>query len=73
MASVYDELAAIAVVAGDFRTAAAQLGAADRLRVDTKTPVPAIERADREATVVATREALGSAYRAATLAGLMGA
>ncbi|HEY5787723.1 MAG TPA: tetratricopeptide repeat protein [Microlunatus sp.] len=72
MSSVYDELAAIAAAAGDFRTAAAQLGAADRLRADIRTPVPHIEKADREATVTATREGLGSAYRAATLAGLLG-
>jgi predicted alpha/beta hydrolase len=72
MSSGYDELAAIAVTAGDFRTAAAHLGAADRLRADITTPVPAVEVADREATVDATRQALGSAYRAATLAGLLG-
>ena len=71
MASVHDELAAIAVETGDFRQAAAQLGAADRLRADIKTPVPAIEQGDWAATVAATREALGSAYRAATLAGLL--
>ncbi|HYI52383.1 MAG TPA: tetratricopeptide repeat protein [Microlunatus sp.] len=71
MSSGHDELAAIAAAAGDFRTAAAQLGAADRLRADIKTPVPIVEQADREVTVTATREALGSAYRAATLAGLL--
>ena len=48
------------------------MSAADRVRGDIKTPVPAIEQADREATVAATRDALGSAFRAATLAGLMG-
>jgi predicted ATPase len=72
MSSVYDELAAIAVVADDFRQAAALLGAADRLRADIKTPVPAIEQPEREATVAAAKDALGSAYRAATLAGLLG-
>ena len=72
MSSGYDELAAIAAAAGDFRTAAAQLGVADRLRADIKTPVPPVELPDRDATVSATREALGSAYRAATLAGLLG-
>jgi predicted ATPase/DNA-binding XRE family transcriptional regulator len=72
MSSVYDELAAIAVVAGDHRHAAAMLGAAGRLRADIKTPVPAIEQADRDATIAAVKEALGSAFRAATLAGLMG-
>lgn len=71
MSSVYDELAAIAVETGDFRQSAAQLGAADRLRADIKTPIPAIEQADRDATVTATKAALGSAYRAATLAGLL--
>ncbi len=72
MSSVYDELAAIAVVAGDHRQAAALLGAADRVRGDIKAPVPAIEQPDREATIAAVKEALGSAYRAANLAGLMG-
>ena len=72
-ASVHDELAAIAVETGDFRTAAAELGAADRLRVDILAPVPTIEQRDRDATVAATKDALGSAYRAATLAGLLGA
>ena len=71
MASVYDELAAIAVETGDFRQSAALLGTGDRLRADIKTPIPAIERADREATVAATKKALGSAYRAAALAGLL--
>ena len=71
MSSVHDELAAIAVLAGDFRTAASHLGTADRLRADIKTPVPPVEQADRDATVTATRQALGSAYRAATLVGLL--
>lgn len=72
MASVYDELAAIAVDADDHRQAAAWLGSADRVRGDIKAPVPAIELPDREATIAAAKQALGSAYRAATLAGLMG-
>lgn len=72
ISSVYDELAAIAVATGDFRRAASMLGAADSVRVDITTPVPTVERPDREATVAATRTALGSAYRAATLAGLLG-
>ncbi len=72
MSSVHDELAAIAALAGDFRTAAAHLGTADRLRADIRTPVPPVERADRDATVTATRDALGSAYRAAAMAGLLG-
>jgi hypothetical protein len=59
------------VVTGDYRQAAALLGTADRLRADIKTPVPAVEAADRAATVAAVKEALGSAYRAATLAGLL--
>ncbi|MDN5762768.1 MAG: tetratricopeptide repeat protein, partial [Microlunatus sp.] len=70
-ASVHDELAAIAVQSADFRAAAAELGVADSLRADIKAPVPTVEQADREATVAATREALGPAYRAATLAGQM--
>lgn len=70
-ASVHDELAAVAVDSGDFRAAAAHLGAADRLRADIKTPVPTVEAADREVTVAATKAALGAAYRAATLAGLL--
>ena len=45
---------------------------ADRVRGDIKAPVPAIEQPDREATIAAVKEALGSAYRAANLAGLMG-
>ncbi len=72
MSSVHDELAAIAALAGDFRGAAAHLGAADRLRADIKTPVPPVEKADRDATITLTRDALGSAYRAAALAGLLG-
>ncbi len=72
MSSVHDELAAVAALAGDFRTAATHLGTADRLRADIKTPVPAVESAERDATVAVTRAALGSAYRAATLAGLLG-
>ena len=72
MSSVHDELAAIAAMAGDFRAAAAHLGTADRLRADILTPVPPVEKADRDATITTTREALGSAYRAAALAGLLG-
>lgn len=71
MSSVLDELAAIAVAVGDFRTAAAHLGAADRLRAEIAAPVPAVEVADRQQTLTATRDALGSAFRAAALAGGM--
>lgn len=72
MSSVYDELAAIAVEAGQHREAASLLGAADRLRADIKTPVPTVEQPARDVTVAAVKDALGSAYRAATLAGMLG-
>ena len=52
-----------------FGDAAAHLGAANRLRADIGTPVPAVETSDREQAVTATRAALGPGYRAAVLAG----
>ena len=69
MASVLDELAAVSAARGEFRAAAADLGAAERLREEIGTPVPAAERADRDAVVELTRHALGPAYRATVLAG----
>ena len=61
-ASVYDELAAIAIQLGDPAEATRQLAAADRLRAEINAPVPMVEREDRDRTAAAARQALGSAY-----------
>jgi tetratricopeptide (TPR) repeat protein len=61
-ASVYDELAAIAVQMGDPAEAARELAAADRLRLEIAVPVPAVEREERDHTAAAAQLALGRAY-----------
>jgi predicted ATPase len=70
LASVWDELAAVAAAEGDLAEAAAQLGAARRLRAEIGVPVPAAERADRDQTEAICRAALGETFHAAVLAGL---
>jgi predicted ATPase/DNA-binding XRE family transcriptional regulator len=67
-ASVRDELAALAMHRQDPAEAARQLGSADRLRAEIQAAVPTAERAEREQTVRAAQQALGTAY---DLAGLM--
>jgi hypothetical protein len=72
-ASVRDELAALAMQRRDPAEAARQLASADRLRAEIQVAVPAAERADREKTVRAAQQALGTAYGLAGLtAGLNG-
>jgi hypothetical protein len=72
-ASVRDELAALAMHRQDPAEAARQLASADRLRAEIQAAVPAAERADREQTVEAAQQALGSTYQLAALtAGLTG-
>ncbi|MCW2810353.1 MAG: putative Xre family binding protein [Friedmanniella sp.] len=69
MASVLDELAAIAVTEGDATAAARLLGFSERVRDEIGAPVPQVEVADRRQTVGATVDSLGPAYEAAVLAG----
>lgn len=69
MASILDELAAIARAEDDPTSAAGLLGCSERLRVEIGTPVPPVEAADRRLTVTATADTLGPAYEAAVLAG----
>jgi predicted ATPase/DNA-binding XRE family transcriptional regulator len=72
-ASVRDELAALAIQRRDPVEAARQLASAEQLRAEIQAVVPASERADREQTVQAARQALGVAYGLAALtAGLNG-
>jgi predicted ATPase len=72
-ASVRDELAALAMQRGDPAEAARQLASADQLRAEIQAAVPAAERAEREQTVRAAQQALGTAYDLAGLtAGLNG-
>jgi predicted ATPase/DNA-binding XRE family transcriptional regulator len=66
-ASVHDELAALALAAGDALRAARELAAADRLRQEIDAPVPAAEQADRTRTVEAARQQLGSVFDVAGL------
>ncbi len=60
-ASVIDELAAVAQQRGRSAYAAFLLGASDGIRERIRAPVPDCERADRDATVAAVREALPAA------------
>lgn len=71
-ASVADELAAIAVAAGDLEEAAARLGEADQLRAEIRAPVPTAEQPEREATEQACQAGLGARYPAVALAGTLG-
>jgi predicted ATPase/DNA-binding XRE family transcriptional regulator len=72
-ASVRDELAALAMHRGDPAEAARQIASADLLRAEIQAAVPAAERAEREQTVRAAQQALGTAYGLAGLtAGLNG-
>jgi hypothetical protein len=58
---------------GDPAEAARQLASADLLRAEIQAAVPAAERAEREQTVRAAQQALGTAYGLAGLtAGLNG-
>jgi predicted ATPase/DNA-binding XRE family transcriptional regulator len=66
-ASVHDELAALALAAGDALRAARELAAADRLRQEIDAPVPAAEQAERTRTVEAARRELGSVFDVAGL------
>jgi predicted ATPase/DNA-binding XRE family transcriptional regulator len=66
-ASVRDELAALAMQRQDPAEAARQLASADRLRAEIEAAVPAAERADREKTIRAAQQALGTAYGLAGL------
>lgn len=70
LASVWDELAAVAAAEGDLAEAAAQLGAAARVRSEIGVPVPLAERAEREQTEQKCRAALGETFQAAVLVGL---
>ncbi len=67
-ASAYDELAALAADRHDYAAAARHLAAADRLRAEINAPVPAAERADRDATLRRAKRALGSTFEVAALA-----
>ena len=70
-ASVLDELAAVAAATEDMVGAVARLAAADRLRAEIGTPVPAVERSDRDRTEALCRGALGDSFRAHALAGIV--
>jgi tetratricopeptide (TPR) repeat protein len=67
-ASVHDELAAIMLPLGRPQESALHLAKSDQLRAAIGTPVPAVEVADRIATVLATRDALQLAVLSTPLA-----
>lgn len=68
-ASVLDELAMLALLRGESREAAWNLGASDRLRRQISVPVPFVERAPRDDAERQIRADLGAGYRIAALAG----
>jgi tetratricopeptide (TPR) repeat protein len=70
MASVRDELAAIAVATQQPELATAELAAAEQLRTEIAAPVPSAERAGREQTLATARALMGPTFRALTLTGM---
>jgi hypothetical protein len=70
MASVLDELAAVAAASGEMAVAVGRLASADRLRAEIGTPVPTVEQPDRDRTEALCRQTLGDSFRAHSLAGI---
>jgi hypothetical protein len=69
MASVHDELAAVALAADDPEGATAELAWAEQLRREIGAPLPAAEQAARDQTLNQARARLGNTFPALTLAG----
>jgi hypothetical protein len=69
MASVHDELAAVALAADDPEGATAELARAEQLRGEIGTPLPAAEQPARDQTLSRARAQLGSTFPGLTLAG----
>jgi tetratricopeptide (TPR) repeat protein len=69
MASVHDELAAVALAADDPEGATAELARAEQLRREIGAPLPAAEQAARDQTLDQARTQLGNTFPALTLAG----
>jgi len=70
MASVLDELAALAVAQNAPERATERLAAAEQLRREICVPVPTVESSFREHTVAEAKSRLGPKFRALTLTGV---